>query len=471
MVSGSRLEPGATLGGFVLEQELHRGGMGSLWRARREGRAEPVVVKVPFLGEGEDVSTVIGFEAERMILPRLNGPHAPRFIAAGDFGAAPYLAMEFVPGETLEARLRRSRLGIDEIVAIGRRIAAALQNIHDQHVLHLDVKPANVMLRPDGEVVLLDFGLSRHDELPDLIGEETDLPVGTGAYIAPEQILGYRGDPRSDIFALGVVLYELVTGQLPFGSPQRETGTRKRLWRDPVPPRALNAACPPWLQEVILRCLEVHPDARYSSAAQVAFALDHSDQVTLTARAARASRDGLWTVSKRWFRSRNLQLITRQRVGELLAAAPIVVVAVDLSASQRALGEALLTQCVRVLDTMPGARLACVTVLKTALLSIDETTDAQGQNIYVQRLIELKDWARPLKRGEDSRASMCWRLSTRPTRCSNMRGTTMSTTLSSARAPTQPCAAILGSVSAKVVAEASCTVTVVRLREGAEERT
>ena len=464
-MKASALRPGAILGGFTLEEELHRGGMGSLWRARREGETGPVVVKVPFLGEGEDGSTVIGFEAERMILPRLEGPHAPRFVAAGEVGAMPYLAMELILGETLEARARRARPGIDEIVAIGRTIAAGLQDLHGQHVLHLDIKPANIMLRPDGGIVFLDFGLSRHDELPDLIGEETDLPVGTGAYIAPEQILGHRGDPRSDIFALGVVLYELVTGELPFGSPQREAGMRKRLWRDPIPPRALSKACPPWLQDIILRCLEVHPDARFASAGQLAFALDHPDQMTFGARATRDKRDGFWTVLKRWLASRHMQLITRRRVGELLAEAPIVVVAVDLAAARRELGEALANQCARLLQTMPDAKLACVTVLKTALLAIDESADAEGRNIYVQRLIELKDWARPLRRSEDALSfHVLEALDPAQALLDYARRNHVDHILVGARAHSA-LRRYLGSVSAKVVAEAPCTVTVVRLRQ------
>lgn len=466
--SGSRLQPGDSLGGFVLEEQLHRGGMGGVWLARRDDLPEPVILKTPFLNDGEDASTVMGFEAERMILPRLAGPHAPRFVAAGDVGAAPFLAMERIPGESLEQHVTRGRLDIAEIVAIGRKIASGLQDLHDQHVLHLDVKPANIMLRPDGSIVFLDFGLSRHDALPDLIGEETELPVGTGAYIAPEQILGHRGDPRSDIFALGVILYELVTGEPPFGSPQSPAGMRKRLWRDPVPPRALNKDCPPWLQDIILRCLEVHPDARFSSAAQLAFALDHPDQTPLTARAERTQRDGLLTVLRRWLRSRRMSLITRRRVGEVLAQAPIIVAAVDLSASQRALAEALSRQCRLALDVMPEARLACICVLKTNLLSPDESTDAEGRNLYVQRLVELKDWARPLQRAQDQISfHVLEAVDPADALLDYVRHNHVDHIILGARSHSS-LRRHLGSVSAKIAAEAPCSVTVVRVRAGAE---
>src|SRR5262249_30817046 len=126
-------------------------------------------------------------------------------------------------------------LSPNEIAAIGAKIAFALHDIHQQHVIHLDLKPSNVILRGD-DAVLIDFGLSRHDQLPDLVQEEAEGPAGSGGYIAPEQVLGNRSDPRSDLFALGVILYQLATGATPFGEPELVENWRRRLWRDPVPP-------------------------------------------------------------------------------------------------------------------------------------------------------------------------------------------------------------------------------------------
>ena len=124
---------------------------------------------------------------------------------------------------------------------IGVKIATALDDLHRQHVIHLDVKPSNIMFRPTGEAVLLDFGLSHHDQLPDLMQEEFRLPFGTAPYMAPEQLLGVRDDPRSDLFALGVLLYFFSTGVRPFGESETLRGMRRRLWRDPAPPRAIEA--------------------------------------------------------------------------------------------------------------------------------------------------------------------------------------------------------------------------------------
>ena len=305
------LAAGQNIDGFRLVEPMQAGGMASFWRVTREDIDLPMVMKVPLLRLGEDPLTIIGYEVEQMILPRLTGPHAPRFVAAGDF-EQPYIVMEFVPGPSVKSLLDKTPLPPDEVAAIGAKIAFALHDIHRQHVIHLDLKPSNVILRND-DAVLIDFGLSRHDQLPDLIQEEAEGPVGTGAYVAPEQVLGDRSDPRSDLFALGVILYFLATGDRPFGEPQRADNWRQRLWRDPVPPRSRNPAVPPWLQEIILRCLEVDPEARYATAAQLAFDLQHPDQVALTRRAARQHRDGLFTVVWRRLRTRRHPLLRRRR--------------------------------------------------------------------------------------------------------------------------------------------------------------
>jgi len=280
---------GQVVDGFRLVEPLQAGGMASFWRVTRDDNAMPMLMKIPLLRLGEDPITIIGYEVEQMILPRLTGPHVPRFVAAGDF-ERPYIVMEFIPGPPVKLLLEKTPLPPAEVAAIGAKIAFALHDIHRQHVIHLDLKPSNVILRADGHAVLIDFGLSRHDQLPDLVQEEAEGPVGTGAYVSPEQVLCNRSDPRSDLFALGIILYFLATGERPFGEPQRADNWRQRLWRDPVPPRARNMAVPPWLQEIILRCLEVDPEARYATAAQLAFDLQHPDQVVLGPRSSRTTK-------------------------------------------------------------------------------------------------------------------------------------------------------------------------------------
>ena len=260
------LADGAVIDGWRLVEKLHVGGMATLWAVEREPGAAPIgedaslvklpaIMKLPRIKGGEDAATIVGFEVEQMILPALQGPHAPHHVAQGDFTRLPYIVMERIEGPSLRPRLDAAPLPIDEIIEIGSRVATALHDLHRQGLVHLDIKPSNIMFRADGTAVLVDFGLSRHDKLPDLLEEQFELPMGTSPYMSPEQVQFVRKDPRSDLFALGVMLYHFTTGQRPFGMPESVRGLRKRLYQDAVPPRQLRPDCPPWLQEVILHCM------------------------------------------------------------------------------------------------------------------------------------------------------------------------------------------------------------------------
>jgi nucleotide-binding universal stress UspA family protein len=270
-----RIEKGLVLDGFTLVAPLKLGGMAQIWEVTREGEDLPLVMKIPLILDGDDPTMIVGFEMEQMILPRLSGPHVPRFVAAGDFAHQPHIVMERITGGSLFERMAAAPFEAGEVASLGLAVARALSDLHRQDVLHLDVKPANVLFRADGTAVMVDFGLARHRRLPDLLAEEFRLPIGTAPYMAPEQVLRARDDPRSDVFALGCVLYEMTTGRQPFGDPRGSRRLRKRLWWDPWPPRALRRDCPAWLQEIILRCLAVDPAGRYPTMAQLAFDLAH----------------------------------------------------------------------------------------------------------------------------------------------------------------------------------------------------
>ena len=391
------LAPGSMVDGYRVEERLHRGGMATLWRIANAGTGSmPLLMKVPRIGEGEDPAAIVSFEMEQVILPRLSGPHVPRFVAAGDFAVQPYIVMERLPGETLLPRLVDLPLPYDEVATLGVKIATALGDLHRQHVIHHDIKPSNIMFRPSGEAVLIDYGLASHDQLPDLMQEEFRLPFGTAPYMAPERLLRVRNDPRSDLFSLGVLLYFFTTGVRPFGETERLGGMRRRLWRDPFPPRKLRPDYPPWLQEVVLRCLEIEPAWRYPTAAQVAFDLSHPDGVKLTARSERLKRDPLSTVLRRRF-NRDLTRPRPTTVSAHLAAAPIVAVAVDISEGSAAVNDELREMARRILATLPSARLACLNVLKLNRIVLDTTLDEQGRNKHIDRLVALRHWASPLK--------------------------------------------------------------------------
>ncbi len=367
--------------------------MAHIWKVTRDDMSPPAILKAPIVQDGDDATCIVSFEMEQMILPLLAGPHAPRFIAASDFSRKPYIVMELIEGASLLGRIDHAPLPVAEVVAIGIGVARALDDLHRQNVIHLDIKPSNIMRRPGGEFALIDYGLSRHDLLPDLLAEEFRVPIGTGPYLSPEQIARNRSDPRSDIFALGVVLYYLLTGHRPFGFPRKQGKLEQRLWRDPAPPRARNPQCPPWLQEIILHCLEPEAEQRIPTAAQLALDLANPDQIALTGRAEKLSANS-WLVARRrwWAQKLGAEGFTRNMAARR-AAAPIVMAAVDLSQENEALAEIIRETASRIMTTAPGARLACVTVIKTNRLRIDNAQDNLGRNLHVRRLVELRQWA------------------------------------------------------------------------------
>jgi protein-serine/threonine kinase len=470
------VKAGEIVDGFLLEKQLHQGGMASMWRVLRvdaEGRPAPhadeppLIMKVPRIKGGEDPATIVGYEVEQMIMPTLSGVHVPRYVARGDFTRQPYIVMEHIAGDTLRPRLADAPLALDEVAEIGARVATALHDLHRQHVVHLDIKPSNIMFRPDGAAVLVDYGLSRHDFLPDLLEEEFSLPMGTGPYMSPEQVQFVRNDPRSDLFALGVMLYHLTTGERPFGAPTSVRGLRKRLWLDPVPPRALRQDCPPWLQEVILKCLEVHADKRYQSAAQLALDLQEPEQVVLTKRSERMARSTRWARLKRWFFALGAEpQEAAPSATEQLRRSSIVMAAVDIDNAAPELLEQMRESVRRIVLTEPGARLACVSVMRTARIGMDPLTDDEGQSLHVKQLVGLKHWARPISKAlnlEDGR--LTFHVLEAPDPASALVGFAQRNQVDHIVMGARGNSALrryLGSVSSTVVAESVCTVTVVR---------
>jgi eukaryotic-like serine/threonine-protein kinase len=456
------LQKGMVLDGFLLEEQVHKGGMATLWRVSRPDLSMPLLMKAPILSEGEDPAAIVSFEMEQMILPRLSGPHVPKFVASGDFATQPYIVMELIQAPSLLKRLPDIPLPYDTVSEIGVKIATAVADLHRQHVIHLDIKPSNVVIRPEGPAALIDFGLSHHDQLPDLMQEEFRVPYGTAPYMAPEQLLGIRRDPRSDLFALGVLLYFYSTGVRPFGEAEGIRGMRKRLWRDPHPPRHLRADYPPALQEIVLRCLEVEPAWRYPTAAQLAFDLSNQDQVKLTARAEKLRRDAFSAVLRRRFNTDHIRASAKRGIARQLSAAPIVAVAVDLSEASDAMHDALREMAARVLTILPAARLACLNVLKLGRITLDTTLDGQGRNKHVDRLVALKHWAEPLKLAAD-RVTYHVLEAVDPAEAilDYARQNPVDQLLVGAR-QNSLLRTLLGSVSAKVAAEANCTVTIVR---------
>lgn len=398
------LEPGAQLDGFTIEACLHSGGMAHIYRVhytQREGEGVrdpgfPMVMKVPRMTAGDGAENIVSFEVEHQILQVLTGPHVPRFVAAGDLSNVPYLVMEYVKGRTLEHWLETpERPKAPELARLGAAVALAVHSLHQQNTVHLDLKPANVLIQPDGSAVLLDFGLSCHAHYPDLLAEQLRKAVGSPAWMAPEQVVGVRGDPRSDIFALGVILYQLATGELPFGAPKTDGGLRQRLWMDPIPPRKLKPDLPEWLQEVMLRCLEPEAAKRYPSAAHLAFDLRHPEQIIVTERGRNTAGTGFRTHFKRWLKAAGMHYQPSPLPAQQIEEVPIIMVAIPhydvLDSTLYSLRQAV----ARSLGTRQGARLACVSVISPRQTSASSDKHSET-SVHRKYLASLRQWAQPL---------------------------------------------------------------------------
>jgi nucleotide-binding universal stress UspA family protein len=458
---------GDVIDGFVIEQELHVGGMAIAYTASHPNIDKPLIFKIPKIREGEDATIIVGFEMEMMILPRLAGPHVPRVYGVGDFARTPYIAMERIPGETLFARIEHAPLPPEEVLEIARSVVTALADLHRQNVIHHDIKPSNIMTRPTGESVFIDFGLSRHNALPDLLEAEFHLPMGTAPYISPEQVRQIRDEPRSDIFSFGVLMYHLATGERPFGVPRSQQALRTRIWRDPVPPRKLQPAIPPFMQEIILRCLEPDPSRRFPSVGRLAFNLHNPDAVRLTARAEKSARDGVPAVFRRWVKSRALPPVEHHALP--VTATGLIMVAVDLSEGFEYLAEALRLQTKRLTLSMTDVRVACINVIRLSGVFQTASFDEEGRNVHVQRLVELKNWARTLDIEEDKLSyHVLENFSPAEAIIEFAKTNHVDQILLCARG-NSTYRRFLGSVSSEVVAKAPCTVTVVRAVAPAKE--
>lgn len=456
-------EPGTRIDGFTLGERLHGGAQGSIYRVTAPPSGFPLAMKLPRVGAGEPGENVISFETEASILPLLNGPHVPRVVKVGDIAQTPYLVMEWIAGESLAQRLAQGPQDALTVARLGAAAADAIHELHLQDAIHLDIKPDNIVLRPDGTAVLIDFGLSHHAHLPDLLAEERRHTAGSAPYVSPEQVLGTRQDPRSDLFALGVVLYELATGELPFGTPQTMAGLRDRIWRDPEPPRALRPEIPEWLQEIILHCLEPQAARRYQSAALLAFDLRHPDKVQITARGRKSAQAGLWAQLQRWWHARHHPPRLRMPPAAHVTQAPVIMVAIDTLHPDDPRQPVLQRATARQLALSPEYRLICVSVVPAGALG----DAASASNQQVEHLLQLRHWVEPLRLPQE-RLSLHVLESARPetTLVEFARNNHADLLLLGAPRPDQHALAWWRSVASGVTANAHCSVFVVRAPEG-----
>lgn len=278
--------PGSQFDGFTIDKQIGEGGMARLYLAHEENGRQRVL-KVPRRVLDVDPVAVVAFENELRLAHYLEDfPHAYMPVSQHG-GERNYLVMDYIEGSDLWAHLRENGC-FDEAKAIAmvKKIVRAMAELHRRRIVHLDMKLSNIMVTRDGEIRLIDFGLANHLDLPDHIYESFQEPKGTPAYIAPEQFFGVRDEPRSDIFSIGVMLYEMTTSKLPFPDAQSVLDVINRIKREPVSPRSFRPELSEEFVALVMTCLQNVPDRRFTGMDDLYAALEDIEQKRATSTSA-----------------------------------------------------------------------------------------------------------------------------------------------------------------------------------------
>jgi len=266
---------GSTVAHYRITGKLGIGGMGVVYEAEDLQLSRQVALKFLSAALAEDPEATRRLKREAQTIAALTHPNICTVYEIEEYGGTAFMAMERVDGTNLKLHMVRTTLPTSEIVAIALQTAAALDAAHAAGIVHRDIKPGNIMVGPNGHVKVLDFGLARRFMLPStgelIMGGSTipGRPLGTANYMAPERILQMPLDPRSDLFSVGVVIYEMATGRLPFGGASPSDTVTNILENNPVPLTELAPDRPPHLERIVSRLLHKNAGARYQSAAEL----------------------------------------------------------------------------------------------------------------------------------------------------------------------------------------------------------
>jgi eukaryotic-like serine/threonine-protein kinase len=321
---------GEVISRYRVLEELGAGGMGVVYRAHDEHLDRDVAIKVLRPGALNDDEARRRFRDEARVLSRLSHPGISTIFDFDSRDGLDYLVMELVEGRTLDRVLEAGPLPEAELASTGAQIAEALAAAHEQGVIHSDLKSANVMVSSKGKVKLLDFGLARLCCIATVTGDTvTDAAIGpvagTIAYMSPEQLLGRELDERADLFSLGIVLYEMVTGQLPFSGSTALDTLHAIAFEETRPVTALRANLPPSLQRIISRCLRKRAQDRYKDARELAGELKSVQREIESGVSSKAPL--ALQLQERW------QALRDRTLGEWLLPALVVLVALAVALS------------------------------------------------------------------------------------------------------------------------------------------
>jgi serine/threonine protein kinase len=275
----TKLEAGDTLDHYRLDREVARSGMSTLFRATDLRTGQQVAVKVPHPEMEADPILLERFRREEEIGQEIDHPGVVKTFD-GEERSRRYMVIEWVEGRLLRAILNEERkLPVDRAVALTIAICDALDNLHKHGVVHRDLKPENIMVCDGDQIKIIDFGIALKEDARRITQVEFTPALGTPDYISPEQVQGKHGDQRSDVYALGAMLYEMLTGQPPFTGPSPLAVMNERLLADPAPARELNPEIPPAIEEILFRALARDPRRRYATASDMAWELEHPELV------------------------------------------------------------------------------------------------------------------------------------------------------------------------------------------------